>query len=112
MGFLTLASPRLCAGAGPSRACTVLGIGGEPVTTYYGRVMAPSEGRQVMFRLGTKLRSAQKKMGAIANDPDKAFAEKTRPKIRRIAFDNLTEEFLRLYRSRGDSGYYDMVNVS
>lgn len=51
-------------------------------------------------------------MNQIFGDPMAALEEREKPAPRPIRFDELTQEFLKHYRSRGDSGYYEHVSKS
>jgi integrase len=80
---------------------------GPPLEVFYGRVWVGGKFRY--FKLGTTLPQAERKMRAILGDPEKALAERRLKKVRVLTFGELVDDFLAKYRSRGDSGYYQMV---
>ncbi len=80
--------------------------------TYHARIWVKEERRFRHFFLGTTLKAAKKKMGAIYSDPVAALDERLKKQQARAAekpalkFKDLVEIFLAEYRSRGGSDHY------
>jgi len=80
--------------------------------TYHARIWVKEEKRFRHFFLGTTLKAAKRKMGAIYSDPLAALEERREKQEAREAarpalkFKDLVETFLAEYQSRGDSDHY------
>src|SRR5262245_13226415 len=81
--------------------------------TFYVRVWRPAVKRRGYSKAGGTVLQARRKLEQIQPDPE-AFCEKrdAKPLPKALSCGELVKQFLAGYRSRGDSGYYDMVSIS
>jgi integrase len=83
------------------------------VEVFYGKVWIRSEHRRRHFLLGPGFIQAKKRLAAIYSDPERVLAErelrKSQSKLRALTFGFLLDEFLKTYRSRGGTAYYQGI---
>src|SRR5262245_61595049 len=80
--------------------------------TFYVRVWRPAVKAMGYSKAGSTILQARRKLAQIQADPEKFFQKRDAPPApKALSFGELVKQFLAGYRSRGDSGYYDMVSV-
>ncbi len=82
---------------------------------YFGRAWIKRQSKFRYFPLGPDFKKARKAWWAILADPEAALEQRDRPAPtapRVVPFSALAEDFVRRYKSKGNTGYYGHVAKS